>query len=334
MTKTAPPARLTVAELEAGQRLEGAVFRIAQKDLRTTSNGNLYIHAVIADGTGEMLARLWNASQEIFDSIPAGGFARFRGRVENYRGHRQFIVDGVDQVEQDSIDPADFLPSTDKDVDAMWEETKKLLRTIKNPHVLALLARFLNDERFAVDFKRTPAAVNFHHAYLGGLLEHTLALLKLADVVCPLYPQVNRDIVLAGLFFHDLGKIREIASTTNFEYTDEGQMLGHIVQAVTWLHDCAGEIEAETGKPFPREIELALKHIIVAHHGKIEFGSPRLPATPEAIMIHFLDNLDAKLNMVSTAIEGDADESSDWTGYVRALENRIYKRRIPDVAGE
>lgn len=320
--------RLRLAELQAGQRVVDQVFRVAQKDLRTTTNGSLYIHAVIADASGQMLARMWQATQDLYDSIPEGGLLYFRGRVENYKGNPQFIIDGVRAVAPGEFDPAEFLPSSQHDVDALWNQVKESLRKVQNRDLLALLGKFVADESFVRAFKQAPAAVQMHHAYVGGLVEHTRNLLRMAEVVCPLYARVSQDLVLTAIFLHDAGKTRELAYATNFEYTSEGQLIGHITQCVLWVHDKCRELERETAKPFPAEVETALKHIILAHHGKYEFGSPRLPATREAFMVHYLDNLDAKLAMVDEAIAGDTDEASEWTSYVKALETRVFK---PDV---
>jgi 3'-5' exoribonuclease len=330
MSPSKLPARRALIELQAGERVDDQVFRVAQKDLRTASNGSLYIHLVLADATGQMLGRMWQASQGIYDSIPEGGLLHFRGRVESYKGSRQFIVDGLRQVEPGTFNPADFLPTTRCQVGDLWKEIKDVLRSIKSRPLLALVGKFVNDEQFVKDFQQAPAAVQMHHAYLGGLIEHTRNLLRLADVVCPLYPQVSRDLMLAGILLHDAGKVRELAYQTNFEYTNEGQLIGHIVQGVLWIHDKCRELERETGQPFPTDIEMALKHLILSHHGRYEFGSPRLPATAEAILLHYLDNLDAKLAMVFEAIAGDTDAASDWTPFVRALETRVFK---PDVMG-
>lgn len=330
MTAAKPTTRRNIADLQPGDRVDEQVFRVAQKDLRTTSNGSLYIHAVLADATGEILGRMWNASQEIYESIPSGGFVYVHGRVESYRKKPQFIIDGVRAAQKDSIDLSEFLPATRYDPVQMWRELKRILRGVKDRDVLALVGKFVNDESFARDFQHAPAATAYHHAWLGGLLEHTLNLLRLADVVLPLYPQVSRDLVLAGILLHDAGKVRELTYETNFEYSNEGQLIGHITLAVLWIHEKCAELSRETERPFPSDIEMALKHIILAHHGKYEFGSPRLPATAEAVMIHYLDNLDAKLNMVFDAIEADTDPANDWTSYVRALETRVFK---PDVMG-
>jgi len=325
MGKTEPSAHRAIAELQPGQRLEDEVYLVTQKDLRTTSNGSLYIHAVLADRSGQVVARMWNATRSIYDSIPASGLVHVVGRVESYRGKPQVILDALRTVEEGTADPADFLPATSQDVEKMWGRVKEVLRRVNNRDLLALLGKFINDEQFVAAFKRAPAARVNHHAYLGGLLEHTLNLLELALVVLPRYPEVSADLVLTGVFLHDAGKTRELSYTRNFEYTTEGQLVGHIVQTAIWVAEKARQVEAETGRPFPPDLLAALQHIIVAHHGRYEFGSPMLPATAEAIMVHYLDNLDAKLTMVFEAIEADMDEASDWTGWVSALETRVFK---------
>lgn len=330
MSAPATPPRRSIAELQVGQRVEDEIFRIQQKDLRTTTNGGLYIHAVLADGSGQLVARMWNASQEVYDSIPEGGLLHVRGRVESYKGNRQFIIDGVRAVEPGSVDPSQFLPKTQHDAAAMWAEVKDILRTVENRWLLALIGKFVNDPRFAADFQRAPAAVQMHHAYLGGLVEHTRNLLRLAAAICPLYPLVSRDLVITALFLHDAGKTRELAYETNLEYSTEGQLIGHIVQCALWVHTKCREIEAETGQTFPPAIETVLKHLILAHHGKYEFGSPRLPATPEAFVVHYIDNLDAKLAITFDAIANDPDAGGEWTGYVKSIESRVFK---PDVLG-
>lgn len=317
--------RRAIRELVSGETVDDQIYRVQAKDLRTTSNGGLYIHAVLADATGQMLGRMWNASQQLFDSLPAGGLARFRGRVETYRGNLQFIIDGVRICEAGEADPADFLPCTPHDIDEMWGRLVALLRTVRNPDLLALIAVFMRDEAWTKGFRRAPAAHKLHHAYIGGLLEHTLSLMELAERVLPHYPQVSRDLVLTGLFLHDCGKIVEYTYDTTIEYTAEGQLVGHIVNAVIWIEQRAAELAAANGKPLPADLLLALKHIIVGHHGRYEFGSPRLPATAEAFMVHYLDNLDAKLNQVFTTIAGDADDTNQFTPYVPALEARLWK---------
>jgi 3'-5' exoribonuclease len=323
-----------IATLRAGEQIDDEIYLVAQKDLRTTANGGLYIHAVLADRTGQLVSRMWNATQALYDSMVEGGLIHVRGRVENYKGNLQCIIDGLRSVEPGSADPADFLPRSRHDIEKMWARVLEILRTVRHPYMRALIAKFVKDESFVANFKLAPAARTNHHAWLGGLLEHTLNLLEVALMVLPRYPDVSSDLVLTGLFLHDAGKTAELAYRTHFEYTNEGQLLGHLVQVTLWVNEKSREIERETGRPFPAEPLQALLHILVAHHGRYEFGSPKLPATPEAIMVHYLDNLDAKLNMMFQAIETDNDASSDWTGWVSALETKVFKPNVLGTPGD
>ncbi len=321
-------ARVFVKQMKPGDLIEDEIFMVASKDLRTTSQGSLYIHAILADRTGQVLARMWQATQGVFDAMPEGGFVRVRGRTENYKGNLQFIIDAVRPVEDKDIDLSEFLPRTDKDVEQMWARVLEILRMVKNEHLLALVGEFVRDDEFVASFKRAPAAVQLHHAYLGGLLEHTLNILELALVVTPRYPDVSQDLVLVGVFLHDIGKTAELSYKTSFGYTDEGQLIGHLVQACAWIDRRAEAAAAKTAKPFPPDLKAVLQHIVVAHHGTHEFGSPKLPAVPEAMLIHHLDNIDAKMNNMFRLIREDSNDQSDWTQFVRALETKIYKRDV------
>jgi 3'-5' exoribonuclease len=318
-------ARIFIADLRAGDRIDDQVFLIRTKDLRTTTQGSLYIHTILVDATGQIPARMWQATEGQFESMPDGGFMRFKGRVESYKGNLQFIIDGMQFVEPGSVDLSEFLPATDKDVELMWTRVKEILRQVKDPHVLALLAEFVNDAETTQAFLRSPAAAQLHHAYIGGLVEHTLNVLELALLVMPRYPFVSMDLVLAGVFLHDLAKTAELSSDTTFSYTTRGQLVGHVVMAAIWIEEKCKAVAQKQGKPFPDEIRDALQHIVLAHHGQYEFGSPRLPAMPEAIAVHYLDNIDAKLHQFQQAIMDDPDPDSQWTQFVRALNTRVYK---------
>jgi len=332
MSKTpGTKARQFIKDLTAGAFLEDQVFLISAKDLRTTSSGSLYIHCVLADKTGQLLGRVWQATEPMFEQMPEGGFMRFKGRVENYKGSLQFIVDGMRPMDPKTVDLSDFIPHTQEDVGAMFARVKEILRQVKNKHLLGLVKQFILDEPLMERFRQSPAAMQMHHAYVGGLLEHTRNVLELALVVMPRYPRVSMDLVLAGIFLHDIGKTAELRCETNFQYTNEGQLVGHIVQAAIWIEEKVKAVEAESGEPFPADIKSVLQHIILAHHGVYEFGSPKLPMMPEAVAVHYLDNLDAKLNMFIAKIEGDPDPASDWTEYVRGLDVKIFKKDVMGV---
>ena len=323
-------ARQFITDLHAGQRIEDDVFLVQSKDLRTTTQGSLYIHAILADRTGRLVARQWQASEAGFQQLPEGGFMRFKGRVENYKGNLQFIIDAVRPAEPGSFDLADFLPVSEHDPEKMLARLVEILKTVKHPELTALIDEFLADEKLMSGFRRAPAAAVMHHAYIGGLLEHTLQLLEVAIRVIPLYPELSIDLVLTGLFLHDIGKADELAYETSIGYTDSGQLLGHIVRATIWIEQKADAVAAKSGKAFPKELLWMLQHIVLSHHGRYEFGSPKLPAIPEAIAIHYLDNLDAKVHMFLSEIKQHPDAASHWTTYNRALETKVYK---PDVMG-
>jgi len=317
-----------INELVPGELLEDQVFLVLSKDLRSTTQGSLYIHVILGDRTGQLLGRVWQASEAMYRAIPEGGFLRVRGRTENYKGNLQFIVEAIAPVKPEEVDLADFLPRSQRDVEEMWERTKTILRRVENRHLRLLIKHFVQDEALMEGFKKAPAAVQMHHSYLGGLLEHTLNVLELGLLVTPRYPSLSMDLVLAGIFLHDLGKAEEMAYETNFTYTDCGQLVGHIVQCAVWIDRKVAAVEAESGEPFPKPMRDALQHIVLSHHGKHEFGSPRLPAMPEAILVHLLDNIDAKLAQYFAAIQTDRDEHSNWTQYVRSLETKVFKADV------
>lgn len=331
--KAKTSGRRFVDQLTAGDFLEDQVFLIAQKDLRTTSNGSLYIHVVVADKTGQLLGRIWQANEKMYEQMPEGGFLRFKGRVENYKGSLQFIVDGMRPCDPKSVDLSEFMPATEEDVDAMFERVKEILRQVKNPALLQLIKQFIADEPLMANFRKAPAAITMHHAFLGGLLEHTRNVLEIAQLVLPRYPEVSADLVLTALFLHDIAKTSELTYETNFTYTDSGQLIGHIVTSCMWIEDKARAVEAETGEPFPADVKQALQHIVLAHHGQYDYGSPKLPMMPEAIAVHHIDNLDAKLQLFMHKINSDADPASHWTEYVRGLDTKLYKKDVMGIRG-
>lgn len=322
--------RRNISDIKAGERIEDEIFLIRSKDLRTTTNGGLYIHAILVDKTGQLVARAWQASEDMFKSMPEGGFLRFKGRAENYKGNLQFIIDAVRPAEPGSYDFADFIPATKFDTDAMWKRLGEILSMIKHPQLAALVGEFLADEKLMELFRKAPAASAMHHAYIGGLIEHTVSVLEVALRIVPQYPKLSMDLMLAGLFLHDIGKSTELSFETTIGYTDEGQLIGHITQAAIWMDKKADAVAARLGVPFDKELRWVLQHIILAHHGCYEFGSPKLPAIPEAIAVHYIDNLDAKLSMFFSEIENDRDPASRWTNYNKALETKVFK---PDVMG-
>jgi 3'-5' exoribonuclease len=317
--------RRYVNQLMAGETLD-QVFLVRDKDLRTTKAGGLYLQCTLADKGGTLAARMWQISESIYTAVPVDGFLQVKGRTEEYRGTLQLIIDACRPWPAEKVDLADFLPVTKQDVEAMWGELTEILRGIKDNSIRLLIKKFIEDADFVAAFKRSPAALQLHHAFIGGLLEHTLATMRAAKALLPLYPAVNPDLVLAGMFLHDIGKTAELAAGTSMAYTDRGQLVGHVTLAAVWVAQKAAAVAAEIGEPFPARTLDLLQHIIVSHHGQLEFGAPRLPAIPEAFFVHYVDNLDAKLFITTKAIESDPDPNTSFTSYLPSLETRIYKR--------
>jgi len=316
--------RRFITELKPNETLD-QVFLVRDKDLRTASNGSFYIMCTLVDRTGQLNTRMWRANEAIYKAIPVDGFLRARGRTENYRGNLQFIIEALQPVAQENVELAEFLPATVHDIEQMWSELLEILRAVKNPYLRMLIKKFVEDHEFVAAFKRSPAAVEMHQAYIGGLLEHTLHVARAAVDVLKLYSQLNTDLLLTGVFLHDAGKTAELTRELGFHYTDRGQLVGHITLAAVWVQQKADLIAAETGEPFPAKTIDLLQHVILSHHGIHEYGSPKLPAIPEAMALHYLDNLDAKMNMFERLITTDADPENNFTNYYRALEVRIYK---------
>jgi 3'-5' exoribonuclease len=319
-------ARRFVDELADGEAIED-IYLVADKQLRANRNGNLYLQVDIGDRSGTINARLWNATENLFRTFDAGDFVSVKGKVQLFQGALQVILSNIERVEPAKIDLdlADFLPHTKENILKLEERLRGTLLRLTNPHLRALAECFLMDEAFVRDFRRAPAGIRNHHAYVGGLLEHVVALLDGAERLLPVYPKLDRDLLLMGVFLHDVGKVRELTYTRAFGYSDEGQLIGHLVIGVEMLNEKAARVPDLTGEPFPTELLLRLKHMIVSHHGSYEFGSPKLPMTPEAIALHHLDNFDAKVHTFTRDIGEDRNQTSSWTPFNQSTQRRLFK---------
>lgn len=316
--------RRFVNQILAGESID-QVFLVRDKDLRTSKNGALYIMCTLGDRSGTLPARMWQATEGIYNGIPVDGFIHVKGRCEDYRGALQVIIDACRPWPSDKIDLAEYMPVTQKDVEQMWGELTEIVRDIKDQHLKLLIKKFMEDHELMTTFRRAPAAMTMHHAFVGGLLEHTLSLAKAAKVLLPLYPKVNGDLVLAGIFLHDIGKVAELSAGTSIQYTDRGQLIGHITIAVLWIAEKAKAVAQDLGQPFPQRTLDLLQHIILSHHGEMAFGSPKLPAIPEAFFVHYLDNMDVKIWMTTNQIANDPDPNASFTSFNKTLETRLYK---------
>ena len=327
--------RTYIKDLTPNQLIQG-MFAIQNCQLGLTRQGKPYLKCLIADKTGRLPARMWSADEAFVQSLPPQGFVVLEGQTQPYQGQLQVIVQKLDVARPTDDDLPHLLPATDRDVEQMFDELADLVRSVQSPSLRALVEAYLQDQRLMSAFKQAPAAVMLHHAYLGGLLEHTLGLVRLADKMLGEYPQLNRDLVLVGLFIHDLGKCAELVWREGFGYSDEGQLIGHIVRGATWLERKA-EACAKAGHPLPKDALMVLEHIILSHHGKPEFGAARCPSTPEALFVSLLDNLDAKMHMAITSTRGlelsEAELNGNFTDKMWALDNVRLSRPDP-MAGE
>jgi 3'-5' exoribonuclease len=317
-------SRIYVNQLVHGESID-EVFLVADKQLRANRQGNLYLQLELRDKTGSIGARLWNATEELSRSFEPGDYLRIRGKTQVFQGSLQIILTHIDAVDGSRIQPDEFLPQSSQNVSKLMTQLRELLKAMANPHLRALVECFLIDEAFVRKFTLAPAGIKNHHAYQGGLVEHVVTLLNLADRIAPLYPEVDRDLLLTGIFLHDMGKVDELSYDRSFAYTDEGQLVGHLVMGVEMLAQKVRECTELMGEPFPHELHMRLKHMIVSHHGTYEFGSPKLPMTLEAIALHLLDNLDAKIHASTREIRDDPSRESSWTPFQQNLGRRLYK---------
>jgi 3'-5' exoribonuclease len=317
-------SRRYVEQLTDGETID-EVYLVVDKQLRANRNGNLYLQLDVRDRSGAMNARLWNAGEHLFRSFDVGDFLLVKGKVQLFQGALQMILTHLERVETEKVDLADFLPHTEKDISELFNRLRGTLMKLGNPHLRALAECFFMDDEFVHGLCRAPAGVRNHHAYVGGLLEHVTTLLDAGDRLVGLYPELDRDLLLMGIFLHDIGKVRELSYDRAFAYTDEGQLIGHLVIGVEMLNEKVAKVAELTGESFPRELLLRLKHMIVSHHGAYEFGSPKLPMTPEAIALHQLDNFDAKVHSFTRDIREDRNQTSSWTPFSQALQRRLFK---------
>lgn len=327
-------ARRFICDLGPSERFGGS-FAIANAQRGVTRNGDPYLKCLLSDKTGRLPARKWSMSDELFKRLPTDGFVYCEGQTQPYQGELQLILDTIEPMEPSTSELRDLLPSTDRDIDAMFGEVTAMLSSLEHPAMQALARTYLADEMLMDQFKLAPAAKMMHHAYLGGLLEHTMTLMKVADSILPLYPKLNRDLVLMGLFLHDLGKTRELVYDRTFSYSDRGELIGHIVEGAIMLHDKATQTMTSEGVRFPAHTITVLQHIILSHHGIPEYGAAKVPATPEAVFVSMVDDLDAKTTITLDAARPDSERSFDLGGNFTERQWALQNTKLfrPDPLG-
>ncbi len=316
--------RTAINQLVENQTVDQA-FQAADKQLRVNRQGGKYLLLKLADRSGTISAMVWNADERQFDSFDRGDYVCCKGRTQVHNGNLQLIVNDIQRMDAAEVELADFDRFDPSEADRFTARLSELIQGIRNVYLRRIGVAFLDDVGFMSKFRIAAAAISNHHAYPGGLLRHTVELMELAMLIGPRYPQLDTELLVIGAFLHDLGKVDELSSGGEISYTDRGQMIGHLIIGVQMLGDKIAEVQANGGEPIPCELRLHLEHMILSHHGLLEYGSPKVPLTLEAMALHHLDNLDAKIAAATSIIETDVSADGNWTNYNPALGRKLWK---------
>lgn len=317
----------TIATLKEGDWIDETYLTVS-KQISTAKNGVIYLSARLADRTGEIDAKLWDNAEETAGKFEREDFVHIKGIVSNYQGTMQIKMKTLEKVDDAKVDMSNFVQASLRNPDEMVNELKGIASGISNTHLRQLFTLFLNDSNFIDGLKRAPAAKTLHHNYIGGLLEHVLELISLCTEIVSHFPSVDRDLLLMGAFLHDIGKVRELGVRKSIEYTTEGRLIGHICLGYEMLIEKIIQIPG-----FPPETAMLLKHIMLSHHGEYEFGSPKRPKIQEAVIIHYLDDLSAKINNFQGTLKKENIAEGEWTGFNKMHERYLY-RQVAQVLSE
>lgn len=309
-----------VRDLQPNQVIT-TTFLVHTKDVRQKKSGEPYLSLLLADRTGEIDAKMWDNVAEVMDTFDRDDFVKVKGLLQVFQNRPQLTVHKMMRLDDAEIDLGDYFPCSERNPDEMFSELRGIIAGITNPHLRTLLNAFMDDEKIARMYRTAPAAKTVHHAYLGGLIEHVLSLCRLARVMAEHYRDIDIDLLLAGTILHDVGKTSELTYERTFGYSTDGQLLGHIIIGLQMLSE---KIVLQTG--FPPKLKILLEHMIVSHHGELEYGSPKVPLFPEALLLHHLDNLDSKMECMRAAIARDRNIDGCWTMYNPALDRAVLKK--------
>ncbi len=316
-----------IAELTADRNITG-FFLVCEKEIRTGTTGKPYLRLSLGDRTGTIEARMWEGFEETAGTLARDDFVKIQARVDLYRGKNQLIIDRLRRAEPGEIDLADYFPHTTQDVEQLYARLREISSELGNPWHRRLVLSVIEDPQMVPRLKRAPAAKTLHHAYLGGLLEHLVSLCGLCRAAAGCYPEVDADLLLAGAILHDIGKLDELSYERSFGYSTPGQLLGHIVIELELI---TKKIDAIEG--FPPELKTLLLHLLVSHHGRLEFGSPRVPLIREAVLLHYLDDIDSKMASIRATLASPAGEG-EWTAWNSSLERRLLRTDLFYRQGE
>ena len=298
-----------------------SIFAVAAKQIRPKKTGEPFLQLTLGDRSGQIEAKMWDNVADTMNGFEAGDCVKVNAEVNRYNGRFQLTIRKLRKTNEGEADPADFLPATTQDVEQMWAILRGKIASFQEPHLRSLVDSFLDDPAIAECLRKAPAAKSLHHAWIGGLLEHIVSLMELADRVASHYPQVNRDLLLTGVALHDIGKVRELTYGNSFGYSLEGQLLGHITIGLGMVHE-----KMALQPDFPRPLSILVEHLSLSHHGQYEYGSPKLPMIPEAMMLHMLDDLDAKMQVMQAEFarhQGAGNDGTRMTDWVRAMERPL-----------
>ena len=295
-----------------------SLFVVAAKQVKSKKSGDLYLSLTLADRSGQLQANMWDNVADTLETFAQDDFVKVKGVVHKYNGRWQLTIHKLRKLEDAEIDYSDYLPKTSKDIDQLWRTLGEFVESFENRWLKSLLKEFMADEAIVTAYKNAPAAKTLHHAFVGGLLDHVVSLFTVCDLAARNYPQVNRDLLLSGAFLHDIGKLHELAYQRSISYTTEGQLLGHMIIELEMLQQKLAHLPG-----FPAELKILIEHMIISHHGHYEFGSPKLPMFPEALMLHYLDDLDSKMESMRAQFEREAEFDSPWTSYNPSLERPL-----------
>jgi 3'-5' exoribonuclease len=315
--------KLFISEIKPNQEI-ASIFVASEKQLRTARNGTVYLDLKLLDKTGEISGKMWDKAAEAAQGFQPGNIVYLRARTELYRDRMQLSISEIMPVPAGAYDPADFLPVCPFDRDILFERLSKLIAGMADGSLRRLCESILADPEIITRFKLAPAAKSMHHAYIGGLLEHTVSVITLIYRICNHYQDLDRELLIAGGFLHDIGKIEEFVYDTHIDYSDAGRLVGHMVLGTQIVEDKIRGMEG-----FPVDRALLVKHLILSHHGEVQFGAVRLPASKEAFVLHMADDLDAKMSAISRILANSGSDGSTWTGY-ETVFGRHFFRGFPE----
>jgi 3'-5' exoribonuclease len=307
-----------VSSLQDGQNITSH-FLVCEKEIRATREGKSYLRLELGDATGRVEARMWDGFEKLVEGFAQDDFVKVQARVENYRNKLQLMIDKIRRAEESEIDTADFFPHTNEDVEKLYRKLLEVVASVGNPWLRELLDSVTRDPELVPKWKRAPAAKVMHHAYIGGLLEHVVGLCGLGKLAAQHYPELSLDLLLTVAILHDVGKLEELCYDRAIGYTTEGQLLGHIVMELETVTNAMNTIA-----DFPANLKTVVQHLLISHHGQYEFGSPKLPMIREAMVFHYLDDMDSKMAAVRSALANDSAED-EWSTYSPALGRKFLK---------